>query len=184
MPLHRSLFNNHCNLMLIRCIAGQSFTSWLFTQKKTVSMLFHHPHQKSTQLDLHLNGNPITQVTSHKHLGLTLTSSFAWTDHINVTVKKALRMVAILRHLRSAHQFLSKHLLRVYRVYIRPLLEYSSTTWSALPASSAHRLQSVQNKALTVANIDLNTLSSRTSCCSFLFPFRSNPIRLCSFPSP
>ena len=25
---------------------------------KTVSMLFHHPNQKSTQLDLHLNGHP------------------------------------------------------------------------------------------------------------------------------
>ena len=153
---------------------------------KTVSMMFHHPNQKSTQLDLHLNGHPITQVTSHKHLGLTLTSSFSWTDHINVTLKKALRMVAILRHLRSAHRFSSKHLLRVYQVYIRPLLEYSSTTWSALPASSAHRLQSVQNKALTIANIDLNTLASlqERSCCSSLFPFRSNPIRLCSFPSP
>ena len=55
---------------------------------KNVSMLFHHPNQKFTQLDLHLNGHPITQVTSHKHLGLTLTSSFSWTDHINATVKK------------------------------------------------------------------------------------------------
>ena len=136
-------------------------------------MLFHHPHQKSTQLDLHLNGNPITQVTSHKHLGLTLTSSFSWTDHINVNVKKALRMVAILRHLWLAHRFSSKHLLRVFRVCIRPLLEYSSTTWSTLPASSAHRLQSVQNKALTIANIDMNILASllehRAAALSSLF---------------
>ena len=34
LPLHRSLFKHHCNLMLIRCIAGQSFTSCLFTQTK------------------------------------------------------------------------------------------------------------------------------------------------------
>ena len=160
---------------------------------KTVSMMFHHPNQKSTQLDLHLNGHPITQVTSHKHLGLTLTSSFSWTDHINVTVKKALRMVAILRHLRSAHRFSSKHLLRVYQVYIRPLLEYSSTTWSALPASSAHRLQSVQNKALTIANIDLNTLASlqerRAAALSSLFDrilsdsVPSHLLNFCSWPS-
>ena len=142
-------------------------------------MLFHHPNQKSTQLDLHLNGNPITQVTSHKHLGLSLTSSFSWSDHINVTVKKALRMVAILRHLRSAHRFSSKHLLRVYRVCIRPLLEFSSTTWSALPALSAHRLQSVPNKALTIANIDLNTLASlqerRAAALSLPFSIKSYP---------
>ena len=160
---------------------------------KTVSMLFHHPNQKSTRLDLHLNGHPITQVTSHKHLGLTLTSSFSWTDHINVTVKKALRMVAILRHLRSAHRFSSKHLLRVYQVYIRPLLEYSSTTWSALPASSAHRLQSVQNKALAIANIDLNTLASlqerRAAALSSLFDrilsdsVPSHLLNFCSWPS-
>ena len=159
---------------------------------KTVSMMFHHPNQKSTQLDLHLNGHPITQVTSHKHLGLTLTSSFSWTNHINVTVKKALRMVAILRHLRSAHRFSSKHL-RVYQVYIRPLLEYSSTTWSALPASSAHRLQSVQNKALTIANIDLNTLASlqerRAAALSSLFDrilsdsVPSHLLNFCSWPS-
>ena len=33
LPLHRSLCKNHCNVMLIRCIAGQSFTSCLYTQK-------------------------------------------------------------------------------------------------------------------------------------------------------
>ena len=112
--------------------------------------------------------------------------------HINVTVKKALRMVAILRHLRSAHRFSSKHL-RVYRVYIRPLLEYSSTTWSALPASSAHRLQSVQNKAVTIANIDLNTLASlqerRAAALSSLFDrilshsVPSHLLNFCSWPS-
>ena len=112
---------------------------------------------------------------------------------INVTVKKALRMVAILRHLRSAHRFSSKHLLRVYQVYIRPLLEYSSTTWSALPASSAHRLQSVQNKALTIANIDLNTLASlqerRAAALSSLFDrilsdsVPSHFLNFCSWPS-
>ena len=102
-------------------------------------------------------------------------------------------MVAILRHLRSAHRFSSKHLLRVYQVYIRPLLEYSSTTWSALPASSAHRLQSVQNKALTIANIDLNTLASlqerRAAAHSSLFDrilsdsVPSHLLNFCSWPS-
>ena len=103
--------------------------------------------------------SPKLQATSTLAL-LSVTSSFSWTDYISVTVKKALRMVAILRHLRSAHRFSSKHLLRVYQIYIRPLLEYSSATWSALRDTSAHdhHLQSVQNKALAIANIDLNTL--------------------------
>ena len=65
--------------------------------------------------------------------------------------------------------------------------------WSALPASSAHRLQSVQNKALTIANIDLNTLASlqerRAAALSSLFDrilsdsVPSHLLNFCSCPS-
>ena len=141
--------------------------------EKTVSMMFHHPNQRPRPLKLFLNGSPITQVATHKHLGLLLTSSFSWTAHVDMTTKKSLRMIAILRHLRSTHHFPPKLLLRMYRVYIRPLLEYASTTWSGLPDSSIRRIQNVQNKALAIARIDSNTLPSlrvrRSAALSTLF---------------
>ena len=141
--------------------------------EKTVAMSFHHPNQKPQTLSLHLNGSPVVQVSSHKHLGIILSSAFTWTEHIDNISKKSLRMISILRHLRFHHHFAPKQLLLAYRVYIRPLLEYGSTTWSGLPASSIRRLQRIQNQALAIAGAEEDFLASledrRSAALSFLF---------------
>ena len=172
------------SVLHLDCCSDPSFTSCLFTQKKLFQCC-------STTLTKSLPNLIFTstEIPSPKSQApWSYSNIFILLDRPHQCYcEKALRMVAILCHLRSAHR------LRIYRVYIHPLLEYSSTTWSALPASSAHRLQSVQNKALTIANIDLNTLASlqerRAAALSSLFDrilsdsVPSHLLNFCYWPS-
>lgn len=99
-------------------------------------------------LEITLNGSPLRVVKEHKHLGVTFSSDLRWTSHVNSITTKASRMLGILRRLRP-------HLTKaasstVYKVYIRPILEYSSVAWSNLPAHLLNRLERFQRRAAKI----------------------------------
>ena len=134
--------------------------------EKTVCMFFHHSRRPSYPLRLLLNGHSISQVRTHKHLGITFTSNLSWTEHIDSLISKSSTMIAILRHLRSNYHFSAAGLVRVYVSFVRPVLEYGSLAWCGLSASSSRRLESIQLKALAIAGCSpsrLQPLSTRRS---------------------
>ena len=113
-----------------------------------------------------------------KHLGLVITATLSWKEHIASILQKAARVLGVLRRLRRS---LSQAALRtIYICYIRPILEYASVTWSNLTRSEADQLERFQRRAarlilgiplfkrvdhsllLTAAN--LPTLESRRAC--------------------
>ena len=134
--------------------------------EKTVCMFFHHSRRPSYPLRLLLNGHSISQVRTHKHLGITFTSNLSWTEHIDSLISKSSTMIAILRHLRSNYHFSAAGLVRVYVSFVRPVLEYGSLAWCGLSASSSRRLESIQLKVLAIAGCSpsrLQPLSTRRS---------------------
>jgi hypothetical protein len=76
--------------------------TWLinFSPPKTEDLLISNkkprPHPP-----LELGAQPIKKVTSHKHLGVHLTSDLSWTTHVEETAKKANRTLGIIRPLKN-----------------------------------------------------------------------------------
>ena len=79
------------------------------------------------QLITYVYGHQLKQVTEAKYLGVTLDSKL---KHIDVICKKANTMLSFIR--RNLHTQLIYVKSQAYRMYIRPLLEYSSTVFGPL----------------------------------------------------
>lgn len=176
-----------------------SVSSWAkahklsFHPSKTVCMLFHHPRRPSPPLSIFLDGQAVSCVQSHRHLGLTLSATFSWSCHVDSIIKKASSMLGLMRLFRFAYHFSSHSLLRIYLNYIRPSVEYCCTSWSGLPPSLARRLEAIQRSALAIAGLPpdfLPSLSSRRSAelARFFRKLLSNDVpdhlsNFCSWPS-
>ncbi len=130
---------------------------------KTVSMLFHHPRRPVPPLHVNLHGQPIAHVTCHKHLGITLSSSFSWSFHVDSLLSRTSSMLALLRLFRSHYHFSSHSLLRIFLAYIRPALEFGSIAWCGLSPRCCRRLEAVQQKALSICGFSPTFLPSLAS---------------------
>ena len=77
---------------------------------------------------------------SRKYLGIKLSANLTWNDHVTTVIKKATRLIAIMRKLRNS---LTKKnaLTTFYKLYFRPILEYASTTWCNLTQTHSGRLE-------------------------------------------
>ena len=58
---------------------------WLgdFNAAKTISQILSLNRNPPLHPPLYMNGTPITDASSHKHLGLTFTNNCNWAEHIN-----------------------------------------------------------------------------------------------------
>ena len=97
---------------------------WLvdFNPNKTVAMLFSS-HHAVPQPHLLFNNVPVNFVENHKHLGLTLSSSGKWHDHIINIVKSSSKILGIMRKVK--YMVSRKTLNQIYTCHLRPLLEYA-----------------------------------------------------------
>ena len=101
----------------------------------------HHIHHPS----LWMNGVKVEEVSSHKHLGLTLASNLSWNLHIDNIHNAAAKRLGILRHVTG--KVPRKTLEHLYKVLVRPCLEYSCTVWGNCNKTQSHILESLQNEA-------------------------------------
>ena len=60
-----------------------------FNAAKTVYMIVSNKRTPPVYPDLYLNGQILTKVSSHKHLGITLSKDMNWNLHIDSIIKKA-----------------------------------------------------------------------------------------------
>ena len=94
-----------------------------------------------TQYTLH---NCILEsVSSTKYLGVDISSDLSWVTHINRISKKANSTLGFLR--RKIHSESLKS--SVYKVLVRPQLEYCSTVWCPFTDSNISKLDAVQHRA-------------------------------------
>ena len=78
----------------------------------------------ANKIPLFLKNKPVNEVTSHKHLGLTLACDGSWSKHVEDIYVKAMKRVDCLRGMKFMLD--KKYLERLYFTFIRPFLEYAS----------------------------------------------------------
>ena len=99
----------------------------------------------SSRQNIKINGNHITQVTRHRHLGVTFNERLSWKDHVHDVIQKSAKKIRLLHRL--GRQLSSTVVRDLYAFSIRPGIEYGSIVWSGLSSSDAARLERLNRSA-------------------------------------
>ena len=84
----------------------------------------------------------LSQVDTHKHLGLTFSKTLNWSSHINSLLDSVTPMANILKILKHS---VDRHSLeKIYFTFIRPRLEYGCHILDNCSAADASKLEDFQ----------------------------------------
>jgi len=121
-------------------------SDWLitFNAQKTIQQTFTN-RRDNQDLTLTFDGQDIPTVTSHKHIGLTLSTDLNFHQHIN----NIIRTVNIsLSPIYPVAKFLPRSILNtIYTTYILPHFDYCDIIYDGnITTTDAIRLQTLQNR--------------------------------------
>ncbi len=113
----------------------------ILNTSKTKSIVFgsNYSLRSKPELKWYINKTLIQQVKEVKLLGITLDNKVSWSKHIENTVKKMRRAVAVVRRWRQYFTF--------YIISFFSQLDYCQIIWANASKKDLRKLQLVQNKA-------------------------------------
>ena len=117
--------------------------------KKTKFMIFRYPQQSPQRLpslNLTINNSSIERVHNFDFLGLTISETLSWKQHVNkvcVHITKVLAMMRKLKHITN-----ELILLKVYNALILSKINYAILCWGY----EHKRISSLQKKAIRIIN--------------------------------
>ena len=91
---------------------------------------------------LHLFNDIIRPVNSAKFLGIEIDSRLSFSKHIDSINNRATKRINLLKML-ARHGVNPTTLMRLYKIYIRPLSEYGSASFITTPSSQSNRLKQI-----------------------------------------
>jgi hypothetical protein len=141
--------------------------TWLvtFNPTKTESFVISKKQIKPVHPPLTMLNTNISSVTSHKHLGIVLSSDCGWKSHTDYIKQKAWKRINIMRKLKFILD--RKSLEIIYTTFIRPVLEYADVIWDNCTKGEKTELDKIQNEAARIVTgasklISLNNLYRET----------------------
>ena len=141
---------HHATFLIHGTRASQSYkySHYLtFSSSKCKYMIISRKKNPSHPPALKLGSSALDRVYSYRYLGLLLTLSLCWTEHINDICAKAKRMVALL-YRRFYKDASPQNLFQMYLVLVRPHTEYASQVWDSHLQKDIDQLECVQKFAL------------------------------------
>ena len=129
--------------MLINRDANKPAQEVLFSRKKKTQ---NHPN-------ISLNNVQVERASQQKHLGLLLDEKLNFKEHVDSTISKLDRGIAVLKKLR--YSLPRKSLITIYKALLRPLLDYGDIIYDQPHNESVcEKLDSVQYKiALAITGV-------------------------------
>lgn len=126
-----------------------------FSAAKTEAMLIGAP--VLADLNLTMDSNPVRQVKQHTHLGVILSSTLDWSNHVQEMIRRASRRCGLLRHM--SRNFTPAVVSHLYISFVRPIFEYACQLWhGSISADLAMTLERLQaGVARTILSADWNT---------------------------
>ena len=96
--------------------------------------------------NIHVNGEEIKTADNLQLLGVTLDSDLSFSDHINLSCKKASQRIGVLMRLRNLIPTQSKLIL--FKCAILPYVTYCHLVWHFCKASDTRKLERIQERGL------------------------------------
>ena len=162
-PLELHKFVDDCTLSEILNKSGTSIMqqainsvdSWSsqnhmnINTKKTKEMLIGSIQKNPPPL-LQIDGQPVERVTSYKLLGLQVTDSLQWNEHVSSLCSRAAQRLHFLQQLKRA-AMTSDDLLYYYQSVVRPVTEYACAVWhTSLTQEQTRQLEAIQKRAMKI----------------------------------
>ena len=142
-------------------------TKWLvsFNPSKSKSIIFSRKQIKPFHPPIEMNQQQISEVNSHKHLGLIFSNDCTWHEYLDYIKTKAWHRVNIMRKLKFTLD--RKSLQTIYISFIRPLLEYADVVCDNCTQYEANELEQIQNEAARIVTgttklVSIQSLLSET----------------------
>ena len=118
--------------------------------KKCKEMMISYLEYNSlTFQPLFLNGSLIERVDTYKLLGVHISKDLTWNNHCEAIASKASKRIFAIRTLKKSG-LSSYDLVNVYCSIVRPVLEYASPVWAAIPDYLSDLVESIQKKVLGI----------------------------------
>ena len=142
---YRTISNGHNQAQL------QEDLQWLADWEESWDMEFHPAKcqtlsitrsRKPLQPSYVLHGRTLENVSSTEYLGVTINNTVSWDDHINNTFSKANRVPGFLRCNIKINASNIKE--KAYKVFVRPLLEYTASVWDPYSQKNIAKIEAVQ----------------------------------------
>ena len=112
------------------------------TTRRTLTRL-HRQTSADDQGTISIYSSVIAECSSHKHLGVTISSNLNWSAHVTQLITKASRRCGLLRCMSHHLPQTISSLLYIY--HVRPIFEYASPLWhGAISAELALSLEKLQ----------------------------------------
>ena len=123
---------------------------WLvkFNPAKSESMLFSRKVIRPFHPPILMDNQAISEVTTHKHLGVTFSNDCTWHAHLEQIKKKAWQRINIMRKLKFLLD--RKSLQTIYFSFIRPLLEYADVVWDNCTDYEVEELEKIHREAARI----------------------------------
>lgn len=153
--------NIYCNPMLQSVQLQEDLNA-----VKTWSETWNMPLNDAKCTVLHIGNNntkqayffhqfQIKEVQCHKDLGVLVTNDLKWEQHITQITKKAFALIHLIRKAFQDHS--SQMILRLYKTYVRPKVEYAHIIWSPYYVKDIEQLERVQRR-ITKIPVELRHL--------------------------
>lgn len=156
-----ALFSTSLNKFRARKLLQESvgiFADWLRLWKlkvnagKSQAIIFsRRPGKRASPARLTLGGAPIPWCTSVRYLGIHLQPRLQWTKHMSSTLAKARGAASALNALFRSKSLRKAIRLRIYRIYILPVLTYAAPVFHDVPRPQIIRFQQLQNRIVRMA---------------------------------
>ena len=127
-------------------------------------MVFHTANKHGDYPKLTINGNNIERVTNFNFLGLTLSSTLFWNQHINKMSLKISKSIGILYRLQDIYP--RAVLENLYNDLITPHFNYCTLCWGSVVREN-HSLHILQKRALRLIT-NSNYISHTEPLCKEL----------------
>ena len=127
-------------------IVHQWSTEWNLKIQPTKSeyISFYNKTGPQTHPDFNINNTSIPHNSSVKDLGIILNSNFKWSSHIQQTLSKTTGLAfTLLKSFQTSNPSLYTNL---YKTYVRPIIEYNSSTWNPTLLTELRTLEKIQRK--------------------------------------
>lgn len=153
--------NLYCN-PLQQCVQLQDDLKIIKTWTKIWKMPLNdtkctvlHIGQNNPKYSYFLDQTEIASVKQQKDLGVIITENLKWVQQITQIVKKTNALVYIIKASFRDHS--SEMILKLYKSFIRPKIEYAQCIWSPYYVKDIEALERVQRR-VTKIPIDLQDL--------------------------
>ena len=125
-----------------------SLINWCYTWKVAFNAdkcKVMHYGKKNEHYIYHMNGRLLETVNEEKDLGIMISSDLKAETQVAYCVKKANQKLSMIKHTFS---YIDEEIfLLLYKVFIRPILEYCQTAWAPYLQKDINKIENVQRRA-------------------------------------